>query len=369
MTVSSSGSASLDSLVTSYQASDANKKETDDYLGRDAFLTMLVAQLENQDPLNPMDGTDFSAQLAQFSQLEQLMNLNSSMETLAKAYADNSEKDLMAYVGNQVTGTVDNMQVSKGEVSGGFFNLPDAADVIVQITDSEGVTVRSINMGTKASGSHLISWDGTDNEGEQVEDGTYTYTVLANSGSGYTTVDNSVTGTAEGVAYRNDKAYLVVQGLLIDPDKVSSVLDVSDDEVTVDSAMTYLGKTVESSEPIIRVSDGVVSGTDLSFNLESSEAVTVNIYDPFNNLVRTIEVDASDTSGGENAVHWDAVGSNGYQVDDGLYYYTVQTDSGTAKTPVAEEVAGIRNTNGIQYLVLAESGRLVSVSSVTAVSN
>lgn len=369
MTVSSSGSASLDGLVASYQASDATKKETEDALGRDAFLRMLVAQLENQDPLNPMDGTDFSAQLAQFSQLEQLMNLNESMETLAQSFADNSEKDLMSYVGRQVTGTVDNMQVSNGEVTGGFFNLPKAGDVIVQITDSNGASVRNINMGTKGSGSHLISWDGKDNNGDLVEDGTYTYKVLANSGSGYAQVDNSVTGTADGVAYRNGKAYLVVQGLLIDPEKITSALDVGEDETAVDSAMSYLGRTVESQEPIIRVSDGVVSGTDLSFNLETSEAATIKIFDPFNNLVRTIGVDASETSGGENTVHWDAVGADGYQVDDGLYYYTVTTESGTAKTPVAEEVSGIRNTNGVQYLVLAESGRLVSISSVTAVNN
>ena len=369
MTVSSSGNASLDNMVASYQSTQSSKTESEDALGRDAFLTMLVAQLENQDPLNPMDGTDFSAQLAQFSQLEQLMNLNEGMKALAMSYGEGSEGDLMAYMGTQVTGTVDNMQVSKGEVSGGFFSLTDGADVIVKISDSDGNPVRTINMGTMASGSHLISWDGTDMEGEAVEDGTYTYTVLANTGKGYKQVDNSVTGTAEGVAYRNGKGYLVVQGLLLDPDNVSSALDVSEDQTPVDSAMSYLGKTVESSRPIIRVDEGAVSGTDLSFKLDTSEDVTVKIYDPFNNLVRTLTVDASETSGGENSVHWDAVGKNGYPVDDGLYYYTVESESGTARTPVVEEVSGVRNANGVQYLVLAESGRLVSISSITAVSN
>ncbi len=368
MTVSSSGNASLDNIVSSYQ-STTTTEDNEDYLGRETFLTMLVAQLENQDPLNPMEGTDFSSQLAQFSSLEQLMNLNETMDNLAQTFIDSSETDLMSYVGSQVTGTLDTMNVSNGEVSGGFFSLTDAADVIVQITDSSGKTVKSINMGTMASGSHLISWDGTDADGEAVDDGTYTYSVMANSGSGYSQIDNSVTGTAEGVVYRNNKGYLVVQGLLIDPDKISSVLDVSEDETDVESAMNYLGKTVESYEPIIRVSDGVVSGTDLSYNLESPEAVTVKIYDPFNNLVDTIEVDASETSGGENSVHWDAVGSNGYQVDDGLYYYTVSTESGTATTPLKEEVSGIRNTNGVQYLELADSGRLIQISSITAVSN
>jgi len=369
MTISTSGSASLDMISSSYQSKDTTTEENEDYLGRETFLTMLVAQLENQDPLNPMEGTDFSSQLAQFSQLEQLMNLNETMEDLSQTFVDSSEADLMSYMGKQVTGDLDTMQVSSGEVSGGYFNLTNAADVIVQITDSSGQTVKSINMGTMDTGSQLISWDGTDDTGEAVEDGTYTYSVMANTGSGYTQIDNSVTGTAEEVVYTNGKGYLVVQGLLIDPEKISLVQDVNEEEADADSAMNYLGKTVESNEPIIRVDEGVVSGTDLSFDLETSEAATVNVYDPFNNLVRTMAVDASATFGGDNSIHWDAVDDNGSQVDDGLYYYTVTSESGTATTPVKEEVSGIRNANGLQYLELADSGRLLSVSSIKAVGN
>ena len=369
MTISSSGNASLDGLVSSYQSTETDKKDSEEALGRETFLTMLVAQLQNQDPLNPMDGTDFSAQLAQFSQLEQLMNLNESMDNLAQSFAENSETELMSYVGRQVTGLVDTMEVSQGSVSGGFFSVEKNADVIVRISDESGTTIRSINMGTMESGSHLINWDGTNDDGDAVDDGSYTYTVYANYGSGYAEVENSVTGTAEGVAYSNGKGYLVVQGLLLDPDKLTSVLDVSEDVTPADSAMSYLGKTVSSYEPIIEVDDGVVQGTDLGFQLESSEAATIKVYDRFDNLVRTIEVDADETSGGDNTVHWDAVGNDGFRVDDGLYYYTVSTESGTATTKVEEEVSGIRNSNGVQYLVLEDSSRLLSVSSIRSVSN
>ncbi len=368
MTVSSSGSASLDKLVGSYQSTEPKKSEKDDALGRDAFLTMLVAQLQNQDPLNPMEGSDFSAQLAQFSQLEQLMSLNDSMESLAASFSSDSEKDLMGYMGKQVTGEVNSMQVSQGEVSGGFFNLGQAAEVMVEVTDASGKAVKSIPMGTKGSGSHLISWDGTDNKGEAVSDGTYTYTVLANTGTGYAKVPNQVTGKVDGVVYSNDRAYLVVQGILLDSEALTSVTTVEDETTPVDSAMSYLGKTVTSSRPVIDVKEGVVQGTDLGFTLESPEKATIKIYDPFDNLVRTITVEEAATSGGDNTVSWNALGDNGYQVSDGLYYYKVESASGTAKTPVTEEVSGIRNTNGAQYLVLGESGRLVSVSSITAVA-
>jgi len=368
MTISSSGNASLDKLVSGYQSTETQKSEKDDALRRDAFLTMLVAQLQNQDPLNPQDGSEFSAQLAQFSQLEQLMSLNDSMESLSSSFATDSEKDLMGYMGKQVTGEVDSMQVDQGEVSGGFFNLGQAADVVVEIVDASGNTVKSIPMGTKDSGAHLISWDGTDTNGDAVSDGTYKYTVLANTGGGYAKVPNQVTGTVDGLAYSNDKAYLVVQDILLDPDGLTSVIDTANDAAPVDSAMSYLGRTVTSSQPVIEVQDGAVQGADLGFTLESPERAVIRIYDPFDNLVRTITMEEGSATGGDNAVNWNAVGDNGYQVSDGLYYYTVDAVSGMAKTPVTEEVSGIKNTNGIQYLVLEDSGRLVSVSSVTEVT-
>ncbi len=369
MPISSSGNASLDQLSNSYQSSDTQKSENDDALGRDAFLTMLVAQLQNQDPLNPMDGTDFSAQLAQFSQLEQLMNLNDSMETLTTSFLSDSDKDLIGYVGKQVTGEVNTMQVAEGEVSGGFFSLSEPADVVVEIVDSSGMTVKRLGQGTKNAGSHVISWDGTNEEGTAVDDGTYTFNVLANTGSGYNKISNSVTGTVDGVAYSDGKAYLVVQGLLMDPANLTSVRNIQDENTPVDSAMDYLGRTVTSSQPIIEISDGAVQGGELSFQLEKEEAVTVNIYDPFDNLVRTIEIDAADTTGGANTVTWDGVGNDGFGAANGLYYYTVKTESGAGKTSVTEEVSGIKKANGTQYLVLKDSGRLVSLSSITAVDS
>ncbi len=369
MSISSSGNASLNRLVSSYQSIEAQKEKESEALGKEAFLTMLVAQLENQDPLNPQDGSEFSAQLAQFSQLEQLMSLNDAMEKLADSSSTgSSQRDLMSYIGKQVTGDVDTIQVRQGEVSGGFFNLTEAAEIRVEILNSDGTIVKSMPLGTKSSGSHLISWDGTNISGDAVSDGTYTYRVLANTGMGYTQISNEVAGTVEGIAYSNDKAYLVVQGILFDPNKLTSVTNVTDGAAPVDSVMSYLGKTVTSHQPIIEVHNGVVKGSDLAFELESNEAATIQIYDPFDNLVRTIEVSGSETGSGINTVGWDAVGDNGYQVSDGLYYYKVEAPSGRARTTVTEEVAGIRNANGAQYLVLGDSGRLVSVSSITAVA-
>ncbi|MCD4722029.1 MAG: flagellar hook capping protein [Desulfobacula sp.] len=364
------GNSSLDQITTSYQSNEKEKTQKEDALGQDAFLTMLVAQLQNQDPLNPMDGTDFSAQLAQFSQLEQLINLNGSMDSLAKSFSQNSEGDVVGYIGKQVTGNIDVMNVDKGTVSGGFYNLGQPADIMVTITDTNGKTVKTLYEGQQNSGSHIISWDGTDNGGKAVTDGSYQYTVLANSGFGFVEVPSTVTGEVDGVAYNNGKPYLVVQGLLLDPKSLTSVVNVEENNGSgsVESTLSYLGRTISTNEPIVMVEDGTVSGKELTFNLDSQQDVTLKIYDIFDELVRTITLLADDTTGGENKVEWDGLADTGYKASDGLYYYTAKTTDGFAKTPLSEEVSGIKYMNGSQYLVLNDTGRLVAISSITAIN-
>ncbi|MBU1345124.1 MAG: flagellar hook capping protein [Proteobacteria bacterium] len=370
MSVTSTGNSSLDNITSSYQSTALGKTDKEDALGRDVFLKMLVAQLQNQDPLNPMDGTDFSAQLAQFSQLEQLITLNDSMESLAKSFTEKSEGDAVGYIGKQVTGNVDIMNVDQGTVSGGFYNLGQAADVMITITDADGKTVKTLYAGQQNSGSHLISWDGTDNGGNAVEDGSYKYSVLANSGFGYAQVPSTVTGKVDGVTYNNGNPYLVVQGILLDPKSLTAVVNIEDNNGSgsTESALSYLGKTISSNSPIVLVEEGVVSGKELGFKLDTPENVTLNIYDSFDELVRTITLSADDTVGGENAVQWDGLSDSGYKVSDGMYYYTAKTQTGFAKTPVSESVSGIKYLNGSQYLVLNDSGRLVAMSAITGIN-
>jgi len=370
MSVSSTGNSSLENITSAYQSNEEEKTEKDDALGRDSFLTMLVAQLQNQDPLSPMEGSDFSAQLAQFSQLEQLINLNDSMETLAGALTESSGGDAMDYIGKQVTGNVDVMNVDEGTVSGGFYNLSESADVLITIADSDGNTVKTLYEGQQDEGSQLISWDGTDDNGDAVEDGSYNYSVSANFGYGYESVPSTLTGTVEGISYNNGSPYLVVQGILLDPKSLTSVVDV--DQITgsgsEDSALSYLGKTISTDGPIVLVEDGSVSGSELTFNLDTQDDVTIQIYDVYDELVSTISLASADTAAGENSIQWDGIADSGYMTSDGMYYYTVKAGSDYAETPLTEEVSGIKYMNGSQYLVMKDSGRLVAISSITDIN-
>ncbi len=113
--------SSLETITNSYEPYQTSEDE--DALGRDVFLTMLVAQFQNQDPLNPMDGTDFSAQLAQFSQLEQLIGLNEAMDGLSGVLGNDSQDNVLDYIGKTVVGDVDVMNIDRGTISRGTYFL------------------------------------------------------------------------------------------------------------------------------------------------------------------------------------------------------------------------------------------------------
>jgi flagellar basal-body rod modification protein FlgD len=364
MTVASTSNTSLHNLSSGYTSATAQSEAAEDTLGREEFLTLLVAQLENQDPLSPQEGTDFTAQLAEYSQLEQLMNLNDSLTGMTAALQDESDGDGVDYIGKEVTGFIDSMDISKGDVTSGFYSLNGLADVIVDVYDPAGNKVDRLYEGQKSAGGQLIAWDGTDSAGNAVDDGTYTYTVLADYGQGYEQVTTSVSGTVDGVTYNNGIPYLVVQGVLVSLEDVTAVTEINSGAET-ESIMDYLGQGVKTDEPIILKEDGEVVGGDLSFELDSVEAVTVSVYDAYDELVKTKNISADALEEGTNTISWNGLSSTGADVNDGLYYYTVKTDSGEfAKTKLSEEVSAIKNVNNAQYLVLGESGRLVSLSNV-----
>ena len=370
MSSSSVESAALSALQASYTAYETEDTTDSTTLGKEDFLTLLVAQLENQNPLDPTDTSEFTDQLAQYTQVEQLINLNDKMDEMLEATTEaESTANATDYIGMQVTGEADTMTVEDGSVTSGFYTLSEAAEVVVVVSDADGNVVTTLSQGQQEAGSFLITWDGTDDDGDAVDEGTYTYAVMADAGSGYEEVSSTITGTVSAVAYQNGTAYLVVGGVLLDPSSLTSVTEsAAADSDTTTSILEYLGKTVSSNYPLIQVDDGQVAGEDLGYYLETPSAVTVTIYNASDEAVATIEVAAEDTVAGDNEVSWDALADTGYQVSDGLYYYTVETSSGaSATTPISGEVTGIQSINGVQYLALGESGRLVSLSTVTSV--
>ena len=366
MALAPTGNACLDKLADSYHPLDTKKKDKE--LGRDDFLTMMMAQLKYQDPLNPMDGTDFSTQLAQFSSLEQLINLNETMGSLKSSFDKGNESDVVSLVGKKVTGNVDSVELTNGKAVGGMYTLKSPGNVMITIYDSDGREIRSLFPGQQDPGKYNIKWDGTDNSGNKVKDGSYKYSVMANTGYGFEKVPTSVTGIVDSIIYNDGKPYLKIDGALVDPKSLVEVSTSSDTKDGTSSITDYLGKEITTTKPLAYVENGSVSGDVCSFRLDTKQDVVVNVYDSSGNIVKTMNMAAADSSVGINSVHWDGTDNAGAVVPDGLYTYSVSSSSGTVEQSISGEVSGIKYINGNQYLVLNGTGSLTGLSGITSVN-
>jgi len=149
-------------------------------LGKDDFLTLLLTQLQNQDPLNPADSTEYTAQLAQFSSLEQLSNVNTNLEDIQLYQASLNNAQAVSFIGKEILALGDAVQVQDGVASACQFELSaDAGGVVVNIYDSVGNFVNAMEQGAMGAGRQSVMWDGTDQHGNRVADGGYRFEVMA----------------------------------------------------------------------------------------------------------------------------------------------------------------------------------------------
>lgn len=148
-------------------------------LGQGDFLTLLVAQLQNQDPLNPTDATEFTAQLAQYSQLEQLFNLNTAMDQMTLAQNNSQRISALSLIGKEVLISGDTFNFDQQPVEIGYRVEDTVTQGTLRIEDSNGKTVDTIELADLDKGNHTITWDGKNGEGEFLAQGTYTIDIQA----------------------------------------------------------------------------------------------------------------------------------------------------------------------------------------------
>jgi len=223
MSISSIGTAFQQTLVDteapSYQKTV--KKE----LGKDDFLTLLVTQLKNQDPLNPMESTDFSAQLAQFSSLEQLFNINDALGNLQNSVENQEDENLLDYIGKMVTTDDTKISVMDGKTSNGGYVIEESAKTVtISIYNQYGVKIRTIQEDQKIAGEYTVDWDGQDNQGDPVDDGVYTFEVHAVDQNNNSVLSNGYAkGEVTGVTYEGLIPYLIVENRQVLPENIIAV--------------------------------------------------------------------------------------------------------------------------------------------------
>jgi len=221
---------SIQGINTDYGGSSIGDKKTSsgtdtEDIGIDQFLTLFIAQVKNQDPLSPLDSAEFTAQLAQFTSVEQLYGMNESLTDIKETLNDQGgQQDLIGLIGKTVKADENTISVEDSEVLSGFFNLEESADTTISIYDSNGLKIRTFYPGWQDQGEHNIDWDGRDESGEIVQDGTYTFEVTARDENGYYVAANTyITGEVTGVTYKYGDPYLMIGDKLISKDKIIEI--------------------------------------------------------------------------------------------------------------------------------------------------
>lgn len=199
-------------------------------LGKEDFMKLLVAQLANQNPLDPMTSTEFTAQLAQFSSLEQLTSMNKNLEYLRLYQASLNNAQAVNFIGKTVKASGNSINVKDGSANQVQFDLAgDAAEVNVYIYDSSDSLVKTINCGSLSDGEQSIEWDGTNDNGETVSDGTYTFEVSAADANGETIEASTyITVEVTGVTFKDGVAYLLAGDIEISMSDIIEVTESND---------------------------------------------------------------------------------------------------------------------------------------------
>lgn len=208
MTVSATNSSTSTSSTTT--SSDASRKT----LSSQDFLTLLVSELQNQDPLNATSVTDFMNQMTSYANFTGQQELNTSMSSLAGSFASLVTLNSVNYIGHTVEAVANTSTLSDGKATFGYTLSSATSDVSITIQDSAGKTVWT-GTGTGDKGANSFTWDGKDSDGNQLSDGgQYTISVTATDSAGNSVLSyTSIKGVVTGIDTSTSTPSLTVNGV------------------------------------------------------------------------------------------------------------------------------------------------------------
>lgn len=186
-------------------------------LGQTEFLSLMTAQLENQDPLKPMENGEFMGQIAQFSTVEGIGNLNESFSALAGAMQSSQALQASALVGRNALIEGNRGQLGSNGLSGAIELPSGATNVTVEILNGSGQLVGQLDMGTLPAGQHNFAWDGRDANGNRLPEGSYRIAARANVGNQTQALGSLVNGRVDSVSFQGS------QGLVLNVDGVGAI--------------------------------------------------------------------------------------------------------------------------------------------------
>lgn len=200
-------------------------------LDKDAFFKLMLTQMKNQDPTNPMQSHEMAAQLAQFSSLEQLNNIGKGIDELGKAQTGQGQFGALSFIGKKVSGDASKVARAAGDTEHGFnFTLAgDAQKVKIQVKDATGKVVRTLEPGEMKKGSNSIRWNGLTDEGLPARAGEYRFNVEAVASNGAKVFSKSqFEGRITGIDFTPQGPNVIVNGQSIKLSDVKKIEEAGD---------------------------------------------------------------------------------------------------------------------------------------------
>lgn len=219
MTISSVSSAYVSSTATS----STSASSTSSSLSTADFLQLMVTELQNQNPLDPTDTTEFMNQLVSYASYDQQQTMNTSLSQLVTSINSMLTGNGLGYIGQTIEAKGDTTTLQDGAASWGYSLTSAAASTTITVSDQDGNTVWT-GSGETSSGSHSFTWDGTTTAGGQAADGDYTISVTAANASGTSVLDyTTVIGKVTGVDSSSGTTKLIVGDTSVDLANVINV--------------------------------------------------------------------------------------------------------------------------------------------------
>ncbi len=189
----------------------------------DTFLSLLTTQLKNQSPLDPLDTSEFTQQLVQFTEVEQTVKQNESLEKLIQLSAANTITNIVGFLGGEVTLAGNSAEFKNGSATWNF-DLAQAADnATITISDSNGVPVFT-NSGPTPAGNNTFIWDGATTNGVPAKEGNYTISISAVDNTGTAIgVKTEIVGLVDGINFDGDEPKLMIGNHEFGLDEITSV--------------------------------------------------------------------------------------------------------------------------------------------------
>lgn len=216
MTTSPIGAATTASISSSSNPSGSTANATAGLTQNfNTFLTLLTTQLQNQDPLSPLDTNQFTQQLVSFSQVEQQINTNSNLQQLIALQGAGESISALPLVGQNIEYNAPTAPLSNGQASF-VYSLPSAtSSTYLSVVDANGNTVYQ-QAGETGAGTHVFTWNGQTPAGVQLPDGNYTLQIQA-VGAGGTAVTPSIAsvGAVQAVGVQNGTATFTINGMAV----------------------------------------------------------------------------------------------------------------------------------------------------------